>query len=219
LSFCQGARSQQLAGGSTGTPRRALQAGGLNCAVPGPWEPLPGPTALPGAWPCPTLPSCPPGARCPVSQLHSDGRGLQSCTGSSVAPGRAFTRLGDRADETGGKSEFASEKQTAPHLCSVMNPSLPVAARFSRVQSACASRQLKQQALALPRGSPRAVTRSAHNALHFVFCTLLWLLPRSVRALSRWLLFVCTLPLRALPKFHSSFRLMPSYAKSYCVLA
>ena len=43
-------------------------------------------------------------------------------------------------------------------------------------------------------------------------------IPVPVQTLSRWLLFICTLPFRALPKFHSLFHLVPFYAKSYYIL-
>lgn len=42
--------------------------------------------------------------------------------------------------------------------------------------------------------------------------------PVPVQTLSRWLLFICTLPFRPLPKFHSLFCLMSFYAKSYYIL-
>lgn len=42
--------------------------------------------------------------------------------------------------------------------------------------------------------------------------------PVPVQTLSRWLLFICTLPFRPLPKFHSLFHLVPFYAKSYYIL-
>ena len=92
LSFCQGTRSQQLAGGNTGTPRRALQAGGVNCIVPQALGAAAGPcraACVPGcARPCSAALLARGG---PVSGLQSDGLVLQSCSDSSVTPGSAFT--------------------------------------------------------------------------------------------------------------------------------